>query len=246
MNLRRPVNSVGAPTPAMYTELHAHSQYSFLDGASAPEVLAARAAELGMGALAVTDHQGLYGAVKHRVACAEAGIRPIYGAAVTMEDGGCLTLPVEDASGWGNLCRLLTAAGLAGSKHSRPVPWDLLEAHAGGLVCLSGPNTGGVLAHGLLFERFLAEGSSATPDIDVDFAADRREEVIQHVYTRYGANRAAMVANVVTFQARSAVADVGKALGLGPELREEVRQESTDGGAIPLVRPPALALNRSP
>jgi error-prone DNA polymerase len=79
------------------------------------------------------------------------------------------------------------------------------------------------LAHGLLFERFLAEGSSATPDIDVDFAADRREEVIQHVYERYGADRAAMVANVVTFQARSAVADVGKALGFSAELLEELR-----------------------
>jgi error-prone DNA polymerase len=50
----------------MYTELHTHSHFSFLDGASAPEALATRAARLGMDALAVTDHQGLYGAVKHR------------------------------------------------------------------------------------------------------------------------------------------------------------------------------------
>jgi error-prone DNA polymerase len=130
----------------MYTELHAHSHFSFLDGAAAPEALAARAAELGMDALAVTDHQGLYGSIKHRNACREAGIRPIYGAAVTLADGGCLTLLVEDATGWANLCRLLSAAGLAGSKHQRAVPWALLEQHQAGLVCLSGPNTGGVLA----------------------------------------------------------------------------------------------------
>ncbi|MFN8423783.1 MAG: DNA polymerase III subunit alpha [Anaerolineae bacterium] len=80
------------------------------------------------------------------------------------------------------------------------------------------------LAHGLLFERFLAEGQTSTPDIDVDFAADRREEVIQYVYAKYGAERTAMVANVVTFRARSAVADVGMALGFPRELLDKVRR----------------------
>jgi error-prone DNA polymerase len=80
------------------------------------------------------------------------------------------------------------------------------------------------LAHDLLFDRFLADDSKATPDIDVDFAADRREEVIQYVYRRYGAEHTAMVANVVTFQARSAVADVGKALGFPADLLADVRK----------------------
>ncbi len=69
------------------------------------------------------------------------------------------------------------------------------------------------IAHDLLFERFLSADRYTTPDIDIDFAADRREEVIQYVYTRYGASHTAMVCNVVTFQAHSAVRDLGKALG---------------------------------
>lgn len=69
------------------------------------------------------------------------------------------------------------------------------------------------IAHDLLFERFLSADRYTTPDIDIDFAADRRDEVIQYVYERYGAEHTAMVCNVVTFQARSAVRDLGKALG---------------------------------
>jgi error-prone DNA polymerase len=68
------------------------------------------------------------------------------------------------------------------------------------------------LAHNLLFERFLSADRFTIPDIDIDFAADRREEVIRYVYDRYGASHTAMVCNVNTFQARSAVRDLGKAL----------------------------------
>jgi error-prone DNA polymerase len=72
------------------------------------------------------------------------------------------------------------------------------------------------LAHNLLFERFLAEDRFTMPDIDIDFAADRREEVIQYVYQRYGRDHAAMACNVVTYRARSAIRDIGKALDLPP------------------------------
>ncbi len=68
------------------------------------------------------------------------------------------------------------------------------------------------LQHNLLFERFLSSDKFTTPDIDIDFAADRREEVIQYVYQRYGREHAAMVCNVVTYRARSAIRDLGKAL----------------------------------
>ena len=74
------------------------------------------------------------------------------------------------------------------------------------------------LQHNLLFERFLSEGSHTTPDIDVDFAADRREEVIQYVYERYGTEHVGMVCNVVTFRARSALRDVAKALSFPPDV----------------------------
>ncbi|MCG3135480.1 MAG: Error-prone DNA polymerase [Planctomycetes bacterium] len=67
---------------------------------------------------------------------------------------------------------------------------------------------------GLLFERFLSEERAEPPDIDLDVEHDRREEVIQHIYARYGRDKAAMVANVIRYRPRSAVRDVGKALGI--------------------------------
>jgi error-prone DNA polymerase len=70
---------------------------------------------------------------------------------------------------------------------------------------------------GLLFERFLSPARDGPPDIDVDIESGRREEVIQYVYERYGRRHAAQVANVITYRARSAVRDVGKAFGFTPE-----------------------------
>ncbi len=66
----------------------------------------------------------------------------------------------------------------------------------------------------LLFERFLSRERAEPPDIDLDIEHERREEVIQHVYAKYGRRHAAMVANVIRYRARSAVRDVGKALGI--------------------------------
>jgi error-prone DNA polymerase len=94
----------------VYVELHAHSAYSFLDGASLPEELAARAAELGYEALALTDHDGVYGSLEFAHAAKAFGVRPITGAEVTLSDGYHVTLLVESAAGYSNLCRLLTAA----------------------------------------------------------------------------------------------------------------------------------------
>jgi error-prone DNA polymerase len=68
----------------------------------------------------------------------------------------------------------------------------------------------------LPFERFLSEERGRAPDIDLDLEADRREEVIQYCYRRYGRERAAMVANVITYRARSVLRDVGKAFGFSP------------------------------
>src|SRR5690348_18147189 len=70
-----------------YVELHAHSAYSFLDGASQPEELAARAAELGYEALALTDHDGVYGSLEFAHAAKHLGVRPITGAEVTLDGG---------------------------------------------------------------------------------------------------------------------------------------------------------------
>ena len=93
-----------------YVELHCHSAYSFLDGASQPEELAARAAELGYEALALTDHDGVYGSLEFAHAAKHFGVRPITGAEVTLDGGAHVTLLVETRTGYANLCRLLTAA----------------------------------------------------------------------------------------------------------------------------------------
>jgi error-prone DNA polymerase len=70
----------------------------------------------------------------------------------------------------------------------------------------------------LLFERFVSNERNEPPDIDVDFEHERREEVIQHIYTKYGRDRAALAATLITYRPRSAVRDVGKALGLSFDL----------------------------
>jgi error-prone DNA polymerase len=127
-----------------YVELHAHSAYSFLDGASQPEELAARAAELGYEALALTDHDGVYGSLEFAHAAKHFGVRPITGAEVTLADESHVTLLVESARGYGNLSRLLTAAHAhtRDTTNREPLPprldQALLEELHEGLVCLSG------------------------------------------------------------------------------------------------------------
>src|SRR4051794_30679892 len=133
------------PGTSPYVELHAHSAYSFLDGASLPEELAARAAELGYDTLALTDHDGVYGSLEFAHAAKHFGVRPITGAEVTLQDGSHVTLLCESQRGYANLCRILTDAH-AGTrvpgKERDLLPagttLDVLEQHAGGLVALSG------------------------------------------------------------------------------------------------------------
>jgi error-prone DNA polymerase len=156
-----------------YVELHAHSAYSFLDGASQPEELAARAAELGYPALALTDHDGVYGSLEFAHAAKQLGVRPITGAEVTLTGGAHVTLLVETSKGYANLCRLLTAAhAQTRPKENRePVPPSLdprlLDELHEGLVCLSGcarhglavrdPNAAARLAHVFGRESFFVE-----------------------------------------------------------------------------------------
>jgi error-prone DNA polymerase len=122
----------------VYVELHAHSGFSFLDGASLPDELASAAARLGYPAMALTDHDGVWGSMEFAQSCAGLGVRPITGAELTVSlasaeratpeepfRGNCppgcfhLTLLAETALGWRSLCRLLTIA------HSRTREWNL-------------------------------------------------------------------------------------------------------------------------
>jgi error-prone DNA polymerase len=93
-----------------YVELHAHSAYSFLDGASLPEELAAAAVERGHRAMALVDHDSVSGSMEWAMAGEATGLRALHGAELTLDDGRHLTLLVEDARGWTNLCRLITLA----------------------------------------------------------------------------------------------------------------------------------------
>ena len=116
-----------------YVELHAHSAYSFLDGASLPEEIAAAAAAYEYPAFALTDHDGVYGSLEFAHAANDLGLRPITGAEVTLDDGSHITLLVESRGGYRNLCRLLT-----GAHCDAPPSLDDLAPHAEGLICLSG------------------------------------------------------------------------------------------------------------
>ena len=91
------------------------------------------------------------------------------------------------------------------------------------------------IQHNLLFERFINEGRTTYPDVDIDFSSERREEVIQYVYGRYGPEHTGMVCNLVTYRARSAVREVGVALGFPRPLVDRVAKalETYDSGHGP-------------
>jgi error-prone DNA polymerase len=149
-----------------YVELHCHSAYSFLDGASLPEELAVRAVELGYEALALTDHDGVYGSLEFAYAAQALGLRSITGAEATLADGSHVTLLVETPAGYANLCRLLTEAHAHERLKPRLDPARLAE-EGEGLVCLSGcarhglavrdPNAAADLARALGPGRFFVE-----------------------------------------------------------------------------------------
>src|SRR5438874_1652982 len=126
----------------MFVELHAQSAFSFLEGADLPETLVTEAARLGMGALALVDRDGLYGAPRFHRAATAAGLTPIIGSEVTLEDGSRLPLLVEDRTGYRNLSRLLTRMKLAAPKGQAALALADLERHTDGLVCLTGGANG--------------------------------------------------------------------------------------------------------
>ena len=150
-----------------YVELHAHSAFSVLDGASTPLELAVAAESHGYAAFALTDHDGLWGAREFAEACQGLAVRAITGAELTVRVGrrglsppgryAHITLLVESAAGYRNLCRLLTRAHehtRDGTGRTLSQPWvtlEQIEEHAEGLVCLSGCARDGALAGA--FER---------------------------------------------------------------------------------------------
>ncbi len=127
----------------MYIELHCHSAFSFLDGASLPEQLALTASQLGLPALALTDHNGVYGSMAFAQEAKSLGLQAITGAELTLLDGSHVTLLVETAEGYANLCRLITEAHLGRPNRRDPrLDFAALEARHAGLIVLSGCRNG--------------------------------------------------------------------------------------------------------
>src|SRR5438309_1485472 len=135
-----------------FVHLHCHSHYSLLDGASRIPELVARAKELGMNSLALTDHGNLYGAIEFYKECKDAGINPILGyeayvapgkrnekdARKRGDAGFHLTLLAKNAVGFRNLVKLSSAAFLEGYHYVPRIDKELLAAHCEGIICLSG------------------------------------------------------------------------------------------------------------
>jgi error-prone DNA polymerase len=198
-----------------YVELHCHSAYSFLDGASQPEELGARAAELGYEALALTDHDGVCGSLEFAHAAKTFGVRPITGAELTLEGGAHLTLLVESPRGYANLCRLITAAHAL----TRPKPTELLPPalpletlleHGDGLVCLSG-----CARHGLA-----VRDPNAAARVAQAFGSDRFAVELQRPYERGDARRNAKLR------------DLAEALGVRTVVTGDVHAHSRERAVL--------------
>src|SRR3954449_12408817 len=159
-----PVPLVRSAEHRPYAELHCHSNFSFLDGASHPEELVEEAVRLGLDALALTDHDGFYGIVRFAEAARALGLPTVFGAELSLgltrpqngvadPEGSHLLLLARDPAGYRGLCRTISTAQLAGKEKGRPV-YDLDEVvadTAGHVLVLTGCRKGAVrqaLHHG--------------------------------------------------------------------------------------------------
>ncbi len=140
-----------------YAELHCHSNFSFLDGASHPEELVEEAARLGLEALAITDHDGFYGVVRFAEAAREVGMPTVFGAELSLElrkpqngeadpEGRHLVVLARDPQGYARLARTLSAAQLRGREKGKPVYSlsELAQVHDGHWLVLTGCRKGTV------------------------------------------------------------------------------------------------------
>src|ERR1044071_8791898 len=135
-----------------FVHLHCHSHYSLLDGANRIPELVAWTKELGMTALALTDHGNLYGAIEFYRACTAAGINPVIGYEAYVapgkrterearrrgDAGFHLTLLAYNTTGFKNLIKMSSVAFIEGYYYVPRIDKELLEAHHDGLICLSG------------------------------------------------------------------------------------------------------------
>ncbi|HUE68153.1 MAG TPA: PHP domain-containing protein, partial [Candidatus Acidoferrum sp.] len=137
--------------PETFVHLHNHTEYSLLDGASRIPAMVARAAELGMPAIGLTDHGVMYGAIHFYKACVQHKIKPIIGCEVYVaprsrmlregrvdRDPNHLTLLAASHEGYVNLMRLCTVGQMEGMYYKPRIDKEILAAHSKGLIALSG------------------------------------------------------------------------------------------------------------
>jgi DNA polymerase III subunit alpha len=160
------VDSPPAPRPR-FAHLHLHTEYSLLDGGNRVDRLVARVKELGMDAVAITDHGNLFGAVAFYESCKREGIRPILGVEAYVaprgrhdrthtgvSDGGYhLVLLAENITGWNNLLHLCSEAFLKGFYYKPRIDREILESHGSGLIAISGHLGSELGEHMVAFER---------------------------------------------------------------------------------------------
>jgi DNA polymerase-3 subunit alpha len=142
-----------------FVHLHLHTEYSLLDGMARTKEVAAKAKELGMPAVAMTDHGNLFGAIEFYLSCKKAGVKPIFGCEIYLAPGNMedkkdipgrkrachMTLLAETDEGWSNLQKLVSLGHLEGLYHGKPrVDRDALRKYAKGIICLSGCISGPV------------------------------------------------------------------------------------------------------
>ncbi|MGB6221362.1 DNA polymerase III subunit alpha [Haloferula sp.] len=142
-----------------FVHLHLHTEYSLLDGMARCKQVAAKAKELGMPAVAMTDHGNLFGAIEFYQACQKEGVKPILGCEIYLAPGkledkkevpgrkrSChMTLLAETNEGWGNLQKLVSLGHLEGSYYGKPrVDREALRKYSEGIICLSGCISGPV------------------------------------------------------------------------------------------------------
>ena len=160
---------------ADFVHLHVHSEYSILDGACRISDLVARAAELEMPSVSLTDHGSMAGAVQLWKATRDTGVKPVIGCEVYVADdrkastkgNAHLTLLAADNTGYSNLIQLSSLGYLEGYYYKPRVDWELLERHSNGLIalsgCLSGPRVQG--ARGEPAERRRGRARPARADV---------------------------------------------------------------------------------
>jgi error-prone DNA polymerase len=200
-----------------YIELHARSAFSFLEGASLPEALAAECAKHEMGAMALLDRDGMYGAPRFYLAAKKLSLRAHIGAEVTSAGGWRYALLVESREGYQNLCRLITRMKLRARKNEGHVEEEEFAGNSAGLICLTGGEEG-PLAHALA-EGGIASGMACVARLAELFGRENVYIELQRHFSREeeARNQAAIEVARATGLPLLATNGVGHAL---PQERE--------------------------